>query len=255
MTRYLDSPTPRAFAHRGWHTGDLAGLENSMAAFGRALEEGYRYLETDVHTTKDGVLVAFHDAVLDRVSDGTGPIATQTWDQIRHARIGGREPIPLFAEVLANFPEAMVNVDPKSDAAVGPLIDVLADAGAQHRVCLGSFSGKRLAALRAALGPLVATSLAPGEVLPLVGPAAIFTGEKLSALGAVAAQVPVRYGLLPVVTRKFVERAHRSNLEVHVWTIDDPAEMHRLLDLGADAIMTDRPDVLREVYSERGVWR
>lgn len=254
MTRYLDGPAPRAFAHRGWHTGDLAGLENSMAAFGRAIDEGFRYLETDVHATSDGVLVAFHDAVLDRVSDGTGPIATQTWDQIRHARIGGVEPIPLFAEVLAEFPDAMFNIDPKSDAAVGPLIDVLAESGAQDRVCLASFSGRRLAALRTVLGPSVATSLAPSEVVPLVRVASTFSRKNVAALGVIAAQVPVHYGVMPVVTRNFIARAHRSNLEVHVWTIDDPAQMHRLLDLGVDAIMTDRPDVLRSVYTERGVW-
>ena len=129
MTAYLDGSGPRAFAHRGWHIGDLAGCENSMAAFRRAVDEGYRYLETDVHATADGVLIAFHDSHLDRVTDGHGRIADLRWDQVRRARIGGREPIPLMAEVLDALPNTRFNIDPKSDRAVGPLIDLLPSVG------------------------------------------------------------------------------------------------------------------------------
>ena len=83
---YLDGQPPRAFAHRGWHTGDLAGRENTLAAFRRAFDEGYRYLETDVHATADGVLIAFHDPFLDRVTDAKGRVATMTWDQVAGPR-------------------------------------------------------------------------------------------------------------------------------------------------------------------------
>ncbi len=251
---YLDGSGPRAFAHRGWHTGDLAGLENSMAAFARAVDEGYRYLETDVHATADGVLVAFHDYRLDRVTDGHGSVAGQTWDQLRRARIGGREPIPLLAEVLEAFPDTRFNIDPKSDAAVGPLIDVLRAAHALDRVCLGSFSERRLAALRRALGPQVATSLGPRGVMSLAG-AARFRRSLRPDPGVVAAQVPVAYGRITVVTPGLVGTAHDAGLEVHVWTINDPAEMDRLFDLGVDAIMTDRPELLRDVLTRRGGWR
>ncbi len=253
MTGYLDGDGPRAFAHRGWHTGDLAGCENSMAAFGRAVAEGYRYLETDVHATADGVLIAFHDFRLDRVTDGRGRISALSWDEVRTARIGGREPIPLMAEVLASFPSTRFNIDPKTDAAVGPLVDLLRSSGATDRVGLGSFSDARLTSLRQALGTAVATSLGPRAVTRL-SLASRFGGAPPAA-GAVAAQVPVRYGLLPVVTPKFVAAAHRTGLEVHVWTIDDPAEMRRLLELGVDGLMTDRPDLLRQVLDERGEWR
>lgn len=251
MTHYLDGPRPRILAHRGWHTGDLAGLENSTAAFRRAIDEGIRYLETDVHATRDGVLVAFHDSVLDRVSDGTGPIAGQSWSEIQHTRIGGSEPIPLLADVLAAFPGTMFNIDPKADNAVGPLIDVITEAQAQHRVCLGSFSGRRLAVLRQALGPTVATSLAPGEVLPLLRTGRLLSRKDIRPLGAVAAQVPVRYGRLTIITRRFVDKAHSAGLEVHAWTINDAPEMHRLLDLGVDGIISDRPDLALAVVAER----
>ncbi len=249
---FLDGPGPRAFAHRGWHTGDLAGCENSLAAFRRAVQEGFRYLETDVHLTADGVLVAFHDTVLDRVTDGHGPIAAATFDALRRVRIGGREPIPTMAEVLDACPDACFNIDPKADAAVGPLLDLLHDMRALTRVCIGAFSDRRLRTIRGAAGPDVATSLGPREVARLARGAV--TGLPLRSTGAVAAQVPVRFGRIPVTTPRFVRAAHRAGLEVHVWTIDDPGEMGRLLDLGVDGIMTDRPDLLRDVLRRRGDW-
>ena len=253
MTGFLTPPGPRAFAHRGWHTGDLAGLENSMAAFRRAVDEGYRYLETDVHLTRDRKLVAFHDDRLDRVTDSVGLIANLTWDEVRQARIGGREPIPLMEQVLAEFPGAYFNIDPKADASVGPLIDLIRSAGAVDRVCIGSFSDARLAAVRAALGPGLATSIGPRGIGSLVLAARL--GRPGRAPGAVAAQVPTRFGRVQVVNPRFVDTAHGAGLEVHVWTIDDPAVMYRLLDLGVDGIMTDRPELLRQVLTDRGLWR
>ena len=252
MTGYLAGSGPRAFAHRGWHIGDLAGLENTMAAFARAVDEGYRYLETDVHVTADGALVAFHDFRLDRVTDSRGRIRDLSWDQVRRARIGGRQPIPLMSDVLESFPQTRFNIDPKSDRAVGPLIELLKTSGAADRVGLGSFSDRRLGALRAALGPSVATSLGPQGVGRLAGGARL--GLTLTTGPAIAAQVPVRFGLIPVVTTGFVRAAHRAGLEVHVWTVDRAAEMHRLFDLGVDGIMTDRPDTLRDVLIDRGQW-
>ena len=252
MTDFLDGARPRAFAHRGWHTGDLDGCENTLAAFTRAVAEGFEYLETDVHTTADGVLVAFHDHVLDRVTDARGPVAGTSFADLKRARIGGREPIPTLAELLEACPSARFNIDPKSDAAVGPLIDLLNAANAVDRVCVGAFSDRRIAAVRGALGSRLATSLGPREVAALVTAAAL--GRRAPRTSAVAAQVPVRFGRVTVLTPRLLEAAHRAGVEVHAWTIDEPAEMHRLLDLGVDAIMTDRPDLLREVLMSRGAW-
>lgn len=254
MTRYLDGPAPRALAHRGWHTGDLHGFENSLAAFRRALDEGFRYLETDVHASADGVAVAFHDVRLDRVTDGRGAVRSHTLEVLRRVNIGGREPIPTLTEVLRAFPDALFNIDPKSDAVVGPLIDALRETDSCDRVCLGSFSGRRLSALRQVLGPGVATSLAPGEVLKLLRAPRVFDRAALPAAGVVAAQVPVRARGITLVTPAFLQNAHDRGIEVHVWTIDAADEMHRLLDLGVDGIISDRPDVLRTVLAARGVW-
>ncbi|HEV2088270.1 MAG TPA: glycerophosphodiester phosphodiesterase [Cryptosporangiaceae bacterium] len=246
---YLDAPLPLAFAHRG---GAAGGLENTMTAFSRAVDAGYRYVETDVHATADGALVAFHDPTLDRVTDRTGRIALLRLDQVRQARIGADERVPLLEDVLGAWPQLRVNVDVKADRSVEPLIETLRRTASLDRVCVGSFSDTRLARIRAALGPRLATALGPREVLSLR-----LSSWWRRADGAApvvpCAQVPVRVGIT-VVDRRFVEHAHRSGLQVHVWTIDDPAEMNRLLDLGVDGIMTDRINVLREVYSARGLW-
>jgi glycerophosphoryl diester phosphodiesterase len=253
MTGYLAGARPRAFAHRGWHIGDLAGCENTLAAFTRAVDEGYQYLETDVHVTSDGVLIAFHDDRLDRVTDRRGAIGDLTWDEVSKARIRGREPIPLMADLLAALPDTRFNIDPKSDSAVGPLIDLLRASGSLDRVGLGSFSDARLASLRRALGPQAAISLGPLGVARLA--AAARFGRKVNVGSAVAAQVPVRMGRVRVVSPAFVKAAHGAGIEVHVWTIDDENEMRRLLDLGVDGLMTDRPDVLRSVLADRGEWQ
>jgi hypothetical protein len=128
---FLEHDGPLAIAHRG---GALDGRENSMAAFARAVELGYRYLETDVHVTAADVLVVFHDDRLDRVTDRTGEIGSLTWREVRAAS-AGRTPIPLFADVLVSWPNVRVNVDPKSDRAVGPLVRTIRAAGALDRVC------------------------------------------------------------------------------------------------------------------------
>ncbi|MPY50101.1 glycerophosphodiester phosphodiesterase [Streptomyces acidicola] len=246
---YLDHPGPIAFAHRG---GAADGLENTVAQFRRAVEAGYRYIETDVHATADGQLVAFHDATLDRVTDGAGRIADLPWQDVRHARVSGVEPVPLFEELLETFPEVRWNVDMKAEPTLGPLLDLIARTGAWDRVCVGSFSEARVARAQRLAGPRLATSYGTRGVL----------GLRLRSWGlpatlrpsAVAAQVPESQSGIPVVDRRFVRAAHARGLHVHVWTVNEPHSMHRLLDLGVDGIMTDHIDTLRKVLQDRGVW-
>jgi glycerophosphoryl diester phosphodiesterase len=255
---YLDAPLPLAIAHRGGAGGDGTGLENTMTAFALAVDAGYRYVETDVHATADGKLVAFHDPTLDRVTDRNGSIAALPLAEVRAARIGADERVPLLEELLGTWPDLRINIDPKSEAAVGPLADAIRRTGAVDRVCVGSFSSSRLVALRAALGPGLATSMGPREVLAL-RLRSLLPGSRRRLSGPVpggpvAAQVPPRAKGIEIVDARFVAAAHRRGLQVHVWTIDDAPTMHRLLDLGVDGIMTDRIDVLREVYDARGHW-
>jgi len=246
---YLEHDGILAFAHRG---GAVDFPENTMAAFEAAIRMGYRYIETDAYATRDGVLLSFHDDRLDRVTDREGAIAELDYADIAPARIEGREPIPLMEDLLGSFPETRFNIDPKHDSSVAPLIEVIRRTNAVERVCIGSFSDRRLAQMRDALGPKLCTSTGPWATarmrftawgLPLGFP---------SAPGC--AQVPVRQFGLPLGDASFVEACHSHNVQVHIWTIDDPAEMNRLLDIGVDGLMTDRPAVLKEVLEARGLW-
>ena len=245
---FLNGPLPIPFAHRG---GASDAPENTLAAFARAIELGYRYLETDVHATRDGVLMAFHDADLQRTCGIDARIVDLDYADLRRARVAGTEPIPTLEEILLTWPHAMVNIDCKSDAAVLPLIDLLRSGNALDRTCTGSFSDRRLRAVREALGPRACTSCGPREVAALR--AGSWIGSRWHT-GALAVQVPVRQGPVTIIDQRFIDFAHRSGLQVHAWTIDDPAEMHRLLDLGVDGIMTDRPSALLGVLRERGAW-
>ncbi|WP_406328440.1 glycerophosphodiester phosphodiesterase [Streptomyces sp. NBC_00203] len=246
---YLDHPGPIAFAHRG---GAADGLENTLAQFRRAVAAGYRYIETDVHATADGRLVAFHDSTLDRVTDGAGRIADLPWEDVRHARVGGKEPVPLFEELLEVFPEVRWNIDVKAEPALLPLLDLIDRTDAWDRICVGSFSEARVARAQRLAGPRLATSYGIRGVL----------GLRLRSWGipaplrrsAVAAQVPESQSGVPVVDRRFVRAAHARGLQVHVWTVNEPERMHRLLDLGVDGIMTDHIDTLRKVLEDRDTW-
>ena len=246
---FLDWPGPLAFAHRG---GASEAPENTMPAFEHAITMGYRYLETDVHVTADGVLIAFHDDRLDRVTDRSGVIADLPWAEVRQAKVDGREPIPLLEDLLAAWPHVRINIDPKHDAAAEPLAAALLRTGAVDRVCVGAFSDKRIAKVKVLTGPGLCTSMGPREVARLVS--ASRGGPGGGGLLSSCAQVPPAQGRLPLVTRRFVDAAHRFGVQVHVWTIDDVAEMTRLLDLGVDGIMTDRPQVLKDLLVQRGTW-
>jgi glycerophosphoryl diester phosphodiesterase len=258
---YLDGPYPRAYAHRGWHIGDLAGCENTLAAFRRAVEEGFAYLEMDVHASADGVAVVHHDAMLDRTTDGSGPISAQPARALADVRVRGREPIPLLEQVLSELPDTRMTVELKSDDVVDPVLAVLERTGSWHRVCLGSYHEGRLRRARAAAGPRLCTSMAQGAAFGLRARA--WLDELPSPLRRLPvppspgdlAQLPRRFGPLTVVDAALVRAAHASGREVHVWTVDAPAEMTSLLDLGVDGLLSDRPDLLREVLHERGVWQ
>lgn len=245
---FLDERGPLAFAHRG---GASEFPENTLPAFEGAVRLGYRYLETDVHLTADGELVAFHDEALDRVTDRTGLIAELPYREVAAARVDGREAIPRFADLLEAFPDARFNVDPKADRSVDALAELLRRAGAIDRVNVAAFDDARLRRLRGILGPRLCTALGPRATARLVA-AGRHLGRPSFPAGCV--QVPTKYRGRQLVTERFIDAAHQLGLQVHVWTIDDPGEMARLLDLGADGIMTDRPAVLRRVLEDRAEW-
>jgi glycerophosphoryl diester phosphodiesterase len=244
---FLDSPRPLAFAHRG---GAAHRPENSWPAFTHAISLGYRYLETDVQATADSVLVAIHDRTLGRVTDSAGRIAQMPYDEVAKARIGGSEPIPRLEELLTAWPEARFNIDVKDFPAIRPLAELLVRTRAWDRVCIASFSARRLRVFRQVLDRKICTSLSPfGIAAVRAGADGAWLAARFAASGAECAQVPVR-----MATPRFLRHAHALGLQVHVWTVDDPAEMRRLLDIGADGIMTDETVALRDVLIERSQW-
>jgi glycerophosphoryl diester phosphodiesterase len=240
---YLDWPGPIAFAHRGG-AGDSP--ENTLPAFQDALDLGYRYLETDARVTADGVVVAFHDDDLMRTCHRPGKISELPWSEVHAAMVDGKAPVPSLEEVLDAFPDARINIDCKVDEGVDALVAAVKRTNSIERVCLASFSGRRLKRMRAAL-PDACTALGPLSL-------ALLRYGLMRHPPGLAAQVPVKQGPITVVNPKFVERAHRHGVEVHVWTIDDAPEINRLLDLGVDGIMTDKPTLLKEVLVGRGQW-
>ncbi len=247
VRHFLDLPRPLAFAHRG---GAAHYPENSWRAFEHAVSLGYSYLETDVHATADGVLVAFHDRTLDRVTDRAGRISELPHREIAAARIGGTDPIPRLEDLLGTWPEARFNIDVKDEPAVRPLPRVLERTAAWDQVCVTSFSPWRLAAVRRTLPRPVCMATSPLGIAALrLGGPRRFLAPGLRRRWVRCAQVPVN-----VATRSFLRRAHAAGLQVHVWTVNDQETMTSLLDLGVDGIMTDETAVLRDVLAARGQW-
>ena len=256
----LDVEIPFGIAHRG---SRILWPENTMVAFAGAVELWYRWLETDLHLTSDGVLVCLHDDQLDRTTDHTGPVWERTWAELdrvdagyRHAagddfpHRGSGVRIPALEEVVTSFPALRLVLELKQDGLAGPLWHLIDRLGLHDRVVVGSFSDRRLARFRALARGTVATSAGPiRSVVALVG---AFLGRAPGLADAV--QWPEVYGPLHPVTPRTVRGLHRGGFQVHVWTVDDPGEMHRFYDMGVDALISDRPDLLRDVLRSRGAW-
>tara|TARA_B100000700_G_C14910970_1_gene792246 strand:+ start:293 stop:1048 length:756 start_codon:yes stop_codon:yes gene_type:complete len=244
---FLKHPTVLAFAHRG---DQSTGPENTLSAFEGAAKLGFKYLETDVHATADGKLVAFHDQVLDRVSNTTGLISEKHYDEIKQIRIGLSEKIPLLEDLLGYFPNIYFNIDPKSNDTVEPLINIIKKTNSTHRVCIGSFSDKRLIHIRNAL-PDVCTSMGPREVFLTK---AINLGFFNRRIKANCIQIPHYWNGIELVNENFVKKMKNFGWQVHVWTINSASEMNQLLDIGVNGIMSDDLLLLKNVLNSRGQW-
>jgi glycerophosphoryl diester phosphodiesterase len=252
---FLDHPGPIPFAHRG---GAGEAPENTWTSFSHAVDLGYRYLETDAHATADGVVLAIHDPDLARTAGQAGLVRDMRSQDLAAVRLAGDEPIPRLDELLAAWPDVRWNIDAKHDSVVEPLAHTLQRLGAVDRVCVTSFSDRRLSRISREIGPRLCTAMGPASIASLrlasllPGRAAPARIGRLRQFGA--AQVPLRQGVLPIVDRRFIATAHRVGLHVHVWTVDNEVVMARLLDLGVDGIMTDRPTALKAVLEQRGAW-
>jgi len=237
-----------------------------MTAFEGAVDLGYRYLETDVHATRDGVLVTIHDGTLERTTDGSGPVSALTLEELKRLDAGyhfspdgGRTfpfrgkgvTVPTLAEVAEAFPDVRLNVEVKQSGAplvdaVGAAVALIEERALHDRILVASFDDRVIREFRRRMGDSVATSSATWEAVRFWLASRVGLTRWLRRPYD-ALQVPPRQGRLTVVDRRFVRAAHRRGLQVHVWTVDEPEEMHRLLDLGVDGLMSDRPDLLLEV--------
>jgi glycerophosphoryl diester phosphodiesterase len=252
--RFLTEGRVHAFAHRGDSAEHPPG--NRWSAFASAVEVGFDHLESDAHLTSDDEVVLFHDDRLDDETTASGPLADRSWDDLRDVRyvadgtLVNEGPMRL-ADALEQWPEVCWNLDAKHDRVVEPLVETVQRAGAAGRVLLTAFSWRRLRRLRQLAGEGVATGHSRLELFLLR--ALAWLRVPLPRLGD-AVQLPERWKGVTVVDQRFVDACHRAGIAVHVWTINDADDMERLFDLGVDAVMTDRPRVLRDVLQRRGTW-
>jgi glycerophosphoryl diester phosphodiesterase len=249
---YFEAPLPRLFAHRG---ASAQAPENTLPAFERASEIGASYLETDCQATADGEIVLLHDAELERTTDGKGPVGAHTWRELSQldagyhfTHDGHRFPfrgtgvrVPRLGELLEALPAARVNLEIKGGepSLVDAVVDEIRRCEASKRVLLTAAEDAVMSRIHArdpdtALGSSIAD---------VVGFVQAVAEERLDALRprGHALQIPTEFMGQALVTPACIAAAHRVGLEVHVWTINEPKEMRRLLGLGVDGIMSDDP--------------
>lgn len=238
--------------------------ENTNVSFQGAYDLGCRHLETDLHLTADGVLVCFHDDTVDRTTDGSGPVDGFTLSQLQALDAGYRHrtadgfafrgqgvEVPTLEWLLTTFPDTSVVADMKVDGLAEPLAALVDELDAYDRLIVGSFSDARLTHFR---------EITDGRVPVSSGPALSRLWVLASRMGrgvagdASALQLPTQMRGVRVVDDKLVGAAHEAGLQVHVWTVNEPSEMTRLLDMGVDGLVTDRPDILKEILVEREQW-
>ncbi len=246
---YFSPAPPRVLAHRGLA---LEAPENTLLAFLHAVNAGVTHIETDVHASADGVAMVSHDPDLTRVAGRDVRVAQLTAAELRRVQLGQGQGYCSLADALDAFPETRFNIDVKSADAIPGTIKAVTDLGATDRVLIGSFSTKRRLAVVREL-PGVATSISAGGALPAAHAARAGAVRMLTRLlaGVDAVQLPTRVAGAPITTPRAIRNFHAAGVEVHIWTINDPTEMVRLLDAGVDGIVTDRADLALPLVADR----
>lgn len=228
------------------------GGENTLTAFGAARELGYTYIETDVRTTRDGVPLVFHDSDLRRLVGRGEAIGELAEAEVARLRLPGGEPIPTLKQALDTFPDLRFGIDLKDEASVEPVAHLLHDADALGRVCVTSFSERRVTAARRRLGREACTGLGLRGTL-CFALRAVLPGKPRASRAAVL-QLPQRWHGMPVVTPWLVRRAHRAGLAIHAWTLNDQSDIEQALSAGVDGVITDRLQLLKDILIRRGLW-
>lgn len=262
---FVTHERPLFFAHRG---GSALAPENTLPAYENGLRYGADALELDIHYTRDGEIVVFHDDTLDRTTDSSGPLAALTLDELRRLDAGyhftsdgGQSfpwrgkgvTIPTLREVFERFPQTRINIEMKVNDADGErrLARLLLDNGWGDWAMVGSFHTDALQRFRALCEGHIATSASASETRNFLLGVLVRQTQRMRPTYD-ALQVPEVYRGIRVVSPNSVRLAHGLGLDVHVWTVDERETMERLLDWGVDGLMSDRPDTLAAVYRERG---
>jgi len=236
------------FVHRG---GDEKKTENTLEAFQYSSDLGFTFMETDVQFTKDGQVVVFHDIDLKRIAGLEKKISELSLKEIKSIDLIGGGKIPTLDDLLSSFKNLRFNIDIKVDSAVDKTVDIIKSHDALNRTCLAAFSSKRLNRIRILAGRDACTSMGQLEVSKLIMRS---WGLPFDKQPGMCAQVPTAQWGIPVVTEAFIEEAHRQDKLVHVWTIDDPEEMHNLIKKSVDGLMTDKPSILKKVLIEQNLF-
>ena len=246
---FLKDNKPIAIAHRG---GQGKAAENTLEAFSQAISLGYKYIETDIHSTKDEKIVLFHDDMLDRITNGRGLVNNYSFTELEKFKVNGKYKIPSLEEVILSWPDVFLNIDCKADNGVLPLVKILKETPKLlNKICIGSFSGKRLEFIRNSLGSKVCTSCSPSEVIKIKLSS---YGVKQSPVRANCIQIPEYHYGIPVLDKNLIKESHILGLKVHVWTINKRKDIEKMLDYGIDGIISDEIEILKSVFEERKIW-
>ena len=235
------------FVHRG---GTEKASENTLEAFQHSSDMGFTFMETDIQGTKDGEVVVFHDHDLNRMAGINKKIVDLTYKEIKEIELvsGGR--IPSLNELLSSFPSLRFNIDFKTANTIVKGVEIIKEHNAIGRTCLASFSSSRLKKIRELAGPDCCSSMDQLEVVYQLLKSINFPSPKINGF---CAQVPTSQWGIPIVSKRFVDSAHKENKFVHVWTINTELEMEKLIELGIDGLMTDRPSVLFKVMKRNNL--
>jgi glycerophosphoryl diester phosphodiesterase len=256
---FFDQADFMVIAHQG---GEQLRPSNTMPAFEHAVQLGVDVLEMDIHQTKDGILVLMHDDTVDRTTNGSGAIKDMTLAEIKELDAGyywtndeGQTypyrgqgiTVPTMEEIFEAFPHMPMNIEIKQDSPsiVEPFCDLIHEYGMADQVLIPSFHPDTMNEFREKC-PGIATSMAEPEIRLFFGLNKVGLGSLFTPPGQ-AFQVPEESGGLQIITPRFVEGAQNRNIAVHVWTINDPDEMKRFIEMDVDGIITDRPDLLLEI--------
>ena len=245
---YMNSSNIVPIAHRG---ASLVAAENSFESFRKAFDLGYRVIETDIHSSKDGTAYIFHDNTLERLTGESLKISHLKDVDIDSLKVNKSSIIPRLSNVFEEFPEGLFNLDAKTWEATKPIANTIKKMGCSSRVCIGSFNNKRIDAIIRELGVETCHSMGTSNVFKFYLGAQLGIEQHFTAQ---CIQLPVKQFGISLVTEKILRHARKLGIKIHFWTINNPKVMQKLLALDVDGIITDDFALLKKIMEEKHTW-